>query len=59
MNRLEGIMASLDYLLNSKRKRHIMGGFLMSTSLLFAGLAYTVITLKQEEKKDDDEQYIE
>lgn len=60
MNRLEGIIASLDYLLSNKRKRHIMGGFLLSTSLLFAGLAFTIITLKQEENSNDDnEQYIE
>lgn len=58
MNRLEGVMASLEYLLNNKRKRHIMGGILLSTSLLFAGLAFTIITLKQEEN-DNDEQYIE
>lgn len=58
MNRLEGVMASLEYLLNNKRKRHIMGGILMSASLLFAGLAFTIITLKQEEN-DNDEQYIE
>lgn len=61
MNRLEGVIASLEYLLNNKRKRHIMGGILMSASLLFAGLAFTVITLKNEEKEeqDSDEQYIE
>lgn len=58
MNRLEGIMASLEYVLNSKKKRHIMGGILMSASLLFAGLAVTIITLKQEEN-DNNEQYIE
>lgn len=58
MNRLEGAMMSLDYLLNSKKKRHIMGGILLSASLLFAGLAFTVMTLKQEEN-DNDEQYIE
>lgn len=53
-------MASLEYLLNNKKKRHILGGILLSTSLLFAGLAFTVMTLKQEEKNyDDDEQYIE
>lgn len=52
-------MASLDYLLNSKRKRHIMGGILMSASLLFAGLAFTIITLKPEENENDSEQYIE
>lgn len=60
MNRLEGVIASLDYLLGTKRKRHIMGGILMSASLLFAGLAFTVITLKTEEKEDTDEpQFIE
>lgn len=59
MNRLEGIMASLEYLLGNKRKRHIMGGVLMSTSLLFAGLAFTIITLKMEERNDEDESRIE
>ena len=52
-------MASLEYLLNNKKKRHIMGGILMSASLLFAGLAVTIITLKQEENDYDNEQYIE
>lgn len=60
VNRLEGVVVSLDYLLNSKRKRHILGGILMSASLLFAGLAVTVVTLKTENKEDDEsnEQYI-
>ena len=51
------VVSTLDYLLSSKRKRHISGGILISTSLLFAGLAFTVLTLKAEDKKD--EQYIE
>lgn len=60
MNRLEGVLASLDYLLGNKRKRHIIGGVLMSTSLLFAGLAVTVMTLKTEkENNKNDEQWIE
>lgn len=59
MNRLEGVIATLDYLLSTRRKRHIMGGILMSASLLFAGLAFTVITLKpEEEQENNDEQYI-
>lgn len=58
MNRLENLMASLDYLLSTKRKRHIVGGILMSASLLFGGLAFTVVTLKTE-KENEDEQYIE
>jgi hypothetical protein len=59
MNRLEGVIASLDYLAGTRRKRHIMGGILLSASLLFAGLAFTVITLKTEEDIESDEQYIE
>ena len=31
----------------------------MSASLLFGGLAFTVVTLKTEEKENDNEQYIE
>lgn len=57
MNRLEGVIATLDYLLSTKRKRHIMGGILMSASLLFAGLAFTVITLKPEEEQELEDQY--
>lgn len=61
MNRLEGVIASLEYLLNNKKKRHIIGGILMSTSLLFAGLAFTVITLKTENEEEQklNEQFIE
>lgn len=54
MNRLEGVIATLDYLLSTKRKRHIIGGILLSSSLLFAGLAFTVITLKPEEQENED-----
>ena len=60
MNRLEGFIVTLDYLLETKRKRHIVGGILMSASLLFAGLAFTALTLKVDnEKEKNDEQYIE
>lgn len=56
MNRLEGVIATLDYLMSTKRKRHIMGGLLLSASMLFAGLAFTVVTLKPEEQENNDEQ---
>lgn len=62
MNRLEGVISMLDYVLNSKRKKHLMGGILLSASLMFAGLAFTIITLKQEEEKIngyDNETFIE
>ena len=59
MNRLEGVIATLDYLMSTKRKRHIMGGLLLSASMLFAGLAFTVITLKPEEQENEDEDEFE
>ena len=58
MERLERILSMLDHSLSSRKKRHIAGGILMSISMLFGGLAITVITLKTEES-DDEQIYIE
>lgn len=57
MYRFEEIMSMLDHMLNTREKRHIAGGVLMSISLLFGGLAVTIITIKTEEKPN--EKYIE
>lgn len=51
MDRLEAIVSMLDYSLNTKRKQHLAGGILMSISMLFGGLAITVITIKSENNK--------
>ena len=53
MNRLEAFLTTLDYSLDTKKKRHIAGGILMSISVLFGGLAFTVMTLKMEGVKDE------
>lgn len=53
MDRLQAIIYSLDHALNTKRKRHITGGILLSISLLFGGLALTIMSLRTE---DSDEQ---
>ena len=50
MDQLETIISVIDYTLSSKRKRHIVGGVLISMSLLLGGLAFTVLTLKTEEE---------
>lgn len=50
MDRLEAVLSVIDYSLNTRRKRHIAGGILMSVALLFGGLAATVMSLKTEEK---------
>lgn len=48
MDAFEIFVCSVDEILNTKRKRHITGGILISISLLFGGLAFTVMTIKNE-----------
>jgi hypothetical protein len=54
MDRLDYIVAMLEKTLGTRSKRHIMGGALISVSLLFGGLALTVMTLKTDIKEDED-----
>lgn len=53
MYRFEEILLALDRSLDSKKRRHITGGVLLSISLLFGGVAVTIITLKTEENEDE------
>ena len=50
---IEEIVETVEATVATKKKRHIVGGVLLSVSLLFAGLAVTAITLRTE---DNDEQ---
>lgn len=45
---IDEMIAVLDAMLDTKRKRHIAGGVLLSLSLLFGGLSVTVITIKDD-----------
>ncbi len=53
MDSFEAVVDMLDFTLDSKRKRHIVGGILLSVSLLFGGLALTAMTLNVEEKRNE------
>lgn len=48
MYTLDEFISAIDTILDTKRKRHVIGGLLVSASLLFGGLAITVMTIKQE-----------
>ena len=48
LERLERILSTIDNALSTRKKRHIVGWILMSVSLLFGGLAITVVPLKTE-----------
>ena len=41
------------FVLSTKQKRHIVGGILLSVSLLFGGLALTVMTINREDDEDE------
>jgi hypothetical protein len=58
MDEIERTLSVLDYVLDTPRKRHIAGGILLSLSMLFTGLALTVMTIRNEdysEEGEDDE----
>ena len=57
MDRLENALSTLAYMVNTRHKRHIVGGILLSVSMLFGGLAVTVMSIKNEEKDDEQESY--
>lgn len=52
MGDFESAMSLLDYTLDSPRKRHLIGGALLSVSALFMGLALTTMTLRSENEYD-------
>ena len=51
MDGIGNFISMMDYILD--RKRHITGGILLSASLLFGGLALTVMTIQNEEDEDE------
>ena len=53
MEEIGNFISMMDYILDTHRKRHITGGILLSASLLFGGLALTVMTIKTEEDNNE------
>ena len=57
MDRLERVISTLSYVMGDRRKRHIVGGIMLSVAMLFGGLAVTVITIKNEEQDNDEQDF--
>ena len=49
MDGIGNFISMMDYILDTKRKRHITGGILWSASLRFGGLTLTGMTGQNEE----------
>jgi hypothetical protein len=56
MDRVKRFIITLEHLVSSKKKRHIVGGILLSTSIFLGGLALTVMSTKIEENVEEDEE---
>lgn len=56
MNEIERTISILDYVLDTPKKRHIAGGILLSLSLMFTGLALTVMTIRNEEEREEEDE---
>lgn len=52
MEKMGRLLLLLDHTLDSKKKRHLTGGILISMSLLFGGLAITVMTLNLSNEEE-------
>jgi hypothetical protein len=50
MQAFSNLIAMFDYTLDSRSKRHITGGILLSMAMLFGGLAVTVMTIRSNEE---------
>lgn len=57
MDHMKRLVATLEHLVSTKKKRHIVGGMLLSASLFLGGLALTVMSTKVEEIDDESEDY--
>ena len=52
MDILDDVLALIEYMTETNKRKHIVGGVLLSTSILFASLAFTIFTIKSTEEND-------
>ena len=58
MDHAKRFIATLEHLVSTKKKRHIVGGILLSASIFLGGLALTVMSTKVEENNDDEQEFV-
>lgn len=54
MDRAKRIIATLEHLVSTSKKKHIVGGILLSASIFLGGLALTVMSAEIEENNDEE-----
>lgn len=59
MERTKRLLQTIEHLVATNRKKHIVGGILLSASLFLGGLAITVLSTKVEQKDEYEQLYLE
>ena len=59
MDYTKRILSTIEHLISTKRKRHIIAGVLLSSALFAGGLAATVLSIRVEEKDVYEQVYLE
>jgi len=49
MENFANLISMIDYVVDTKRKKHITGGLLISMAMLFGGLAITIMSAREED----------
>ncbi len=57
MEKIETFAEIIEYVTRSKKRKHFVGGLLMSAAFFFAGLAITTFTLSLDEEEEKEENY--
>lgn len=56
MERIENLINVIDYIISSKRRRHLAGGLLLGLSSFFGVIAITAMTLSIEDEGKENEE---
>lgn len=59
MERTKKLLSTIEHLISTKRRRHIIAGVLLSAALFAGGLAATVLSIKIDEKDEYEQIYEE
>ena len=57
MNRAKMLVLTVEHLISTKTKQHIVGGILFSVSVFLGALATTVLTMKVSPTNDEQDNY--
>lgn len=57
MERAKRLLSTIEHLMSTKRKRHIIAGALLSVALFAGGLAATVLSIKSDVRDEYAEIY--